>query len=77
MLPARVRWSIKAAFPPKDALDYEACLEKRLAEITEQQGHQYAAKWLWLETSALMVQALIRLGRTIGIGWLIEHLMRR
>jgi hypothetical protein len=63
MLPAYVRVCIKAGFAPADALDYEACLQKRYEEVVATQGDIAARKWLKLEAISCLAAAGMRFAR--------------
>lgn len=66
MLPGYVRLCIKAGFSPVDALDYEACLQKRYEEVQATKGYAIARKWLRLEAIACLSPAGLRLARFLA-----------
>ena len=72
MLPSFVRYSIKWGFPPKEALDYEACCEKRFREIATEEGLEQAQKWLRIESQTCLAKGCVRRLRYLAF-WYYFH----
>jgi hypothetical protein len=69
MLPVHVRWCIRWAFLPTEALDFEACLEKNYRAKIAEEGPGEARRWLRLETTACIGRGFVRWGRPLFWWW--------
>lgn len=62
-LPLYIKVCARLAYPPQDALDYEACLLRNYAQIAAERDPSAARNFLLGEVPACLYEATLRLLR--------------